>query len=44
MNSHNLRFHIQVGFKPRLTFNEIFNELKTAIPEKHPLLYLVDNR
>ena len=38
MNSQNLRFYIQVRFKLGLAINEIFKELKTALPERHPSL------
>ena len=41
MNSQNLRFYIQVRFKLGLAINEIFKELKTALPERHPSLSTV---
>ena len=41
MNSQNLRFYIQFRFKLGLTINEIFKELKTALPERHSSLSTV---
>ena len=41
MNSENLRFYIQVRLKLGLTINEIFKELKTALPESAPSLSTV---
>jgi len=41
MNSENVRFYIQVRSKLGLTINEIFIELKTALPESAPSLSTV---
>ena len=38
MNSQNLRFYVQVRFKLGLAINEIFKEVKTALPKRHPSL------
>ena len=44
MNPKNLKFYIQVRFKIGLaiTINEIFKELKTALPQRNPSLSTVN--
>jgi [histone H3]-lysine36 N-dimethyltransferase SETMAR len=41
MKSENLRFYIQVRFKLGIALNEIFKELKTALPDNAPSLSTV---
>ena len=41
MKSENLRFYIQVRFKIGIALNEIFKELKAALPDNAPSLSTV---
>jgi|GWRWMinimDraft_11_1066019.scaffolds.fasta_scaffold06005_2 transposase len=41
MKSENLRFYIQVRFKLGIALNEIFKELKAALPDNAPSLSTV---